>query len=122
MDNIVDDGGNDYYASLLQSGTRRAAANGSNYNKLNFDIAKNALYKTTIDFKEVPASVSQITLLQIGNSAGGLVKFRNVPIINPDGSFTVIPNSDRSPVNRQPANTNNPTPRRKVCLPVVGCL
>jgi len=115
---IVDAGGNEYYASKVQIG-KRIAGSSSN---LNFDMAKNAIYPTTIDFTGIPTSVSQITLLQIVTVSYVQVKFRNVPIINPDGSFTVIPMSERSPVNNQPVNTNNPTPRRKTCLPFVGCL
>ncbi len=115
---IVDAEGNEYYPSKVQVG-KRIAGPGS---PLTFDMAQNANYPTTIDFTGVPTSVSQITLLQIWNGGFYGVKFRNVPIINLDGSFTVIPSSERAPVNRQPANTNNSTPRRKVCLPIVGCL
>ncbi len=115
---IVDAGGNEYYASKVQVGKRIAGSS----SQLNFDMAKNAIYPTTIDFTGIPTSVSQITLLQIITISYIQVKFRNVPIINADGSFTVIPSSERLPNNNQPANTNNPTPRRRVCLPIVGCL
>ena len=115
---IVDPEGNEYKESKIQVGKRTTGEGGS----IVFDIVKSANYAINIDFGEVPTSVSQITLLQIGQLGAPLVKFRNVPIINPDGSFTVIPNPpnrNRSPVESQ--TPNNPNQRRRVCLPIVGC-
>jgi hypothetical protein len=118
VNKIVDPGGNEYSASKTQVGNRIA---GSGI-QLTFQMAKNANYATTIDYAEVPVSVSQITLLEI-DTGSSQVKFRNVPIINPDGSFTVIPNlpnSDNSP--GEPQSPNNSNNRGRLCLPIIGCV
>jgi len=117
---LVDVEGNEYYPIKAQI-LKRVAGAGS---ILEFNMAKDSQYKVTIDFGDVPTSVPYATLLQIlvHHSNRGGVKFRNVPIINLDGSIPAVPRSERPPVNSQPANTNNPNSRRKVCLPVVGCL
>ncbi len=118
LNKIVDPDGNEYSASKTQVG-KRIAGSGI---QLTFQMAKNANYATTIDYAEVPVSVSQIILLEIGTGPRS-VKFRNVPIINPDGSFTVIPNlpnSDNSP--GQPQSPNNSNNRGRLCLPIIGCV
>lgn len=73
---IVDGGGNEYFANKIQIGNRIADANGY----LTLDLVKKSVYKTTIDFTQVPASVSQLTLLQIEVSYGAILKFRDVSI------------------------------------------
>ena len=73
---LVDSSGNEYYASQVQIGKRFAGSN----SQLNFTMAKGAHYKVTIDFTDVPTSISQVNLLQIITYAYAQVKFRNVPI------------------------------------------
>ncbi len=118
---LVDSAGNEYYPSKIQSGTKVVGAD----SQVNFNMAMGSRYKTTIDFSDVPTSVPYATLLQIqtpNTGATGVAKFRNVPFINLDGSINEVPRLSRPPVNNQPANTNNPTPGRRICLPIVGCL
>jgi len=119
---IIDAEGNPYYPSRAQVEDRMAESP----NPLAFTMVQNASYLTTIDFTGVPTSVSQITVLQVWN--GGLygVRFLNVPIINPDGSFAVIPNSDRPSADTQLENNSTThrlgTTRPRVCFPGAGCL
>lgn len=119
---LVDVEGNEYYPIKAQL-LKRVAGAGS---LLDFNMAKDSQYKVTIDFGDVPTSVLYGTLLQIAanHTISGGAKFRNVPIINPDGSIPAVPRSNRLPNNNQPANTNNPVsiPKPRVCLPIVGCL
>ena len=120
---LVDPEGNEYYPVKAQI-LKRVAGAGS---LLSFDMAKGSQYKVTIDFSEVPTSVPYATLLQIaanGTITGG-AKFRNLPLINFDGSISEVPLSVRSrPTQDQstPATNNNPIitiPR--ICLPLIGC-
>jgi len=117
---LVDAEGNEYYPIKAQI-LKRVVGAGS---LLDLNMAKDSQYKVTIDFGDVPISVPYATLLQIAanHTISGGAKFRNVPFINLDGSIPAVPRSNRPPVNNQPVNTNNPTPRRKTCLPFVGCL
>jgi hypothetical protein len=119
---LVDSAGNEYYASKIQSGTKVVGAN----SQVNLNMVMGSHYKTTVDFNDVPNSVSYVTLLQISTSktgSTGLAKFRNVPFINPDGSIPTVPRSINRSVNpqQQTPATNSPSIIPRVCLPLVGC-
>ena len=73
---LVDSSGNEYRANRVQIGDRTAGSG----NQLNFNMAKGARYRTTINFTDVPTSISQVALLQVVTYAYEQVKFRNVPI------------------------------------------
>ncbi|OKH19143.1 hypothetical protein FACHB389_33550 [Nostoc calcicola FACHB-389] len=112
---MVDREGTEYHPNKFQVGKSIAGENG----RIQMDLVKNIKYKTIIVFEEVPISTPQLSLLEISLESDGGVKFRNIPIINPDGSFTLIPD-DNPPV--RPPSSNNSGSKPKVCLPVVGCL
>ncbi|MBD2441304.1 hypothetical protein [Nostoc sp. FACHB-110] len=117
---IVDTQGNEYYVGKIQQGKKVGGAGLPINSGFGFNVVQNIPYILTIDFNEVPDSVSQLSLFQAIAGAGWSVKFRNLPIVNLDGSFTVVPTKDRPSANTQPVN--NTIPKPKVCLPVVGCL
>ena len=77
---MVDSGGKEYLSSFIQSGTRSASADGNTATGIYIDMAKRIHYKVIIDFTGVPASLSQVALLQVRNSGGSGVSFRDVPI------------------------------------------
>jgi len=117
---LVDGEGNEYYPSKLQIQKKVVGPNTPLY----LNLAKDARYKTTIDFRDVPASTPYATLLEIGTSYGG-AKFRGVPFVNLDGSINEVPRSNRPPVNSgqsTPATNNSTAPIiPRICLPLVGC-
>jgi hypothetical protein len=122
---IVDAEGNEYYLSRIHLSRTQVGniqpviTSGEPPNPVAFNVAPNASNLIIVDFTGIPTSLSQIALLQVGNSGSHGVEFQNVPIINPDGSSTVIPNSNQPSVNTQ--GENNSAPRRRVCIPLVGC-
>lgn len=114
---MVDSEGNEYRPSRLQIGKNIAGSNGS----INMNLVKDIKYKAIIDIAEVPTSTPYISLLEIHVAYNGVFKFRNIPIINPDGSFAPVPDTPKPRVS-QPSSNNNSIPKPKVCLPIVGCL
>ena len=77
---LVDSSGNEYRVSRIQMGNKFAGGD----DELVFNMVKGSTYKITIDFANVPASVSRATLFTVGTYATvggwGGVKFRNVPV------------------------------------------
>ncbi|MHC5717663.1 MAG: hypothetical protein ACYTX0_37555 [Nostoc sp.] len=114
---MVDPEGTEYHPNQFKIGKSIAEQN----NGVPISIVKNIKYKTTIVFEEVPTSTPYISLLGIVYNGGNdRLKFRNIPIINPDGSFAPVPDSPK-PHALQPSS-NNPNSTPKICLPIVGCL
>jgi hypothetical protein len=95
---IVDFQGNEYYPSRFQSGKKIVPGNV----QFSANVVQNATYSVDIDFSSVPKSVSQLADLRIaslGNGGGESgIDMRNVPIVNPDGTFTEIPPTPKNPV------------------------
>ncbi|MBD2612221.1 MAG: hypothetical protein RMY62_018700 [Nostoc sp. ZfuVER08] len=117
---IVDNEGTEYRPNTIQVGKNMAGKGG--VIKMNF--VKNIKYKAVIIFDDIPTSTPYISLLEIVPGyfiRGEPPKFRNIPIINLDGSFAPVPDTPKPRVS-QPSSNNNPIPKPKVCLPVVGCL
>ncbi|WP_334944464.1 hypothetical protein [Nostoc sp.] len=117
---IVDAEGNEYSPNKVQIGKNFS---GLSNRIITIQTVIGAHYQVIIDFVEVPASVPYITLLQVVGSDGGSaanIPFRNVPIINPDGSSAPVPDLPKTPVKQQSSNHNSPPPQ--ICLPIVGCL
>ncbi|MHC5725393.1 MAG: hypothetical protein ACYTXY_14900 [Nostoc sp.] len=117
---IVDAEGNEYSPNKVQIGKNFS---GLSNRIITIQTVIGAHYKVIIDFVEVPASVPYITLLQVVGSdgvSGAKIAFRNVPIINPDGSFTPVPDTPKPRVSQPSSNNPNSTP--KICLPILGCL
>ncbi|TYQ28563.1 hypothetical protein PseudUWO311_03475 [Pseudanabaena sp. UWO311] len=77
---IVDSEGTSYSASLVQFGSQKIAGGGHPYDNVGNSMAKGARYKTIFEFADVPASVSQINLLEAPDGANGSIKFRDIPI------------------------------------------
>jgi hypothetical protein len=74
---IIDIGGNEYSSGLIQVGKRKAGAG----SYLLFELIKGATYDTTIDFTEVPNSVTRIIALKVGGVNGGSqVEFQDISI------------------------------------------
>lgn len=116
---LVDAEGNEYYPIKIQNLKKVVGSDAL----LQLNMAKDAQYKVTIDFGNVPPSVLYATLLQA--SANGTItgggKFRNLPFVNLDGSIPTVPIRRKSSANQQPSSpTNSPTPT--ICLPIVGCI
>ncbi len=70
---LVDSAGNEYNSDKVKVGNRTGES-------LTLPMAKGATYRAIFNFVDVPASLSQAVLLQIGGNYGHLMKFRNVPI------------------------------------------
>ena len=77
---IVDAEGNSYQASFVQFGASKVANGGGYYTNASNAMAKSAHYKTIFEFVDVPASVSQIVLLEAPDGANGVIRFRDIPI------------------------------------------
>ncbi len=76
---IVDGSNNEYYAKTIYVGNKTAGTG----NIIYFNMVKDAHSNVTIEFKEIPISVSQTFLLQIratGSVEFGTAQFRNFPI------------------------------------------
>ena len=76
---LVDSSGNEYSPSRIQMGDKFAGGN----DEFAFDMVQGSIYKITIDFANIPASISRATLWKVGTygfGGWGVVKFRNVPI------------------------------------------
>ncbi|MEH2260550.1 hypothetical protein [Nostoc sp.] len=117
---MVDPEGTEYRPSKLQIGKNIAGSNG--FTRVN--MVKDIKYKGIVDIAEVPTSTPYISLLEIVldyTINGAHFNFRNVPIINPDGSSAPVPDTPKPRVS-QPSSNNNPVSIPKVCLPIVGCL
>jgi hypothetical protein len=70
---LVDSAGNEYSSDKVKVGNRTGGA-------VAVSMTKGATYRAVFNFVDVPASLSQVVLLQIGGNYGHLMKFRNVPI------------------------------------------
>jgi hypothetical protein len=70
---LVDSAGNEYSSDKVKVGNRTGES-------FAVPMAKGATYRAVFNFVDVPASLSQVVLLQIGGNYGHLIKFRNVPI------------------------------------------
>jgi hypothetical protein len=88
---FVDAEGTEYFAKKAKIGKNIAGAE----NRLRVNLAIGSRYKTIIDFTEIPPSATYATLLQVRTPtterSSGVLKFRNVPFVNPDGSYPEIP-------------------------------
>lgn len=117
---MVDPEGTEYRLNKLQIGKNIAGSNGST----RINLVKDIKYKGIVDIGEVPTSTPYISLLDIVADYtinGTNFNFRNIPIINPDGSFAPVPDTPKPRVS-QPSSNNNPVSIPQVCLPIVGCL
>jgi len=85
---MVDPQGVSYFANSVKFGAYHLGRSASGYgNQVRNNMAKGAKYETIIEFVDVPASVSQIILLESDPSHNGYyggqfptVKFRDIPI------------------------------------------
>ena len=70
---LVDSAGNEYSSDKVKVGNRTGAS-------VMLPMSKGATYRSVFNFVGVPASLSQVVLLQIAGNYGHLLKFRDVPI------------------------------------------
>ncbi|MEH2389207.1 MAG: hypothetical protein V7K14_26250 [Nostoc sp.] len=115
---LVDNQGNEYPIISVQS-LKKVVGTGT---ILQVSAVKDVESKFTINFGNIPDSVTYATLLQFV-FVNQLAKFRGVPFINFDGSISDVPLAARHKDN---SGSTNPPPNNisipKVCLPIVGCV
>jgi hypothetical protein len=94
---MVDAGGGEYLASFAQIGNRKASSGGGGgSDKITVSMAVGARYDVFVEFVGVPATVSQVVLLKVGDFYSNFsygIKYRNVPIGGaPDTSLNTSSN------------------------------
>jgi hypothetical protein len=97
---IVDGEGNEYYPSSL-----RVANRTSENNSIKTDLIENVPFKASFTFSKVPASLTQIVLLQVplGSTIGTTAKFRNFSIAD---RASTPSNSSRNATIPKPVKTS----------------
>lgn len=123
---LVDNEGNEYHASKITLKNRIIGPNSI----LSLSVYKDAQYKITVDFNDIPDSVLYAIEMNIRTNTRSLNQrwpaFSNFPFINLDGSISEVPISKHpKKTGQQTSDTNNSsTPVIKVpriCLPFIGC-
>jgi hypothetical protein len=107
---IVDAEGNEYYPSNLRIANRT-----SENNSIKTDLIENVPFKATFTFSKVPASLTQIVLLQVplGATIGSAAKFRNFSIV--DSRF--VREVSTSPENLRQRSSAPPSDGRNTTTP-----
>jgi hypothetical protein len=91
---LVDFDGNEYYSTNL-----RLANRNSENNTIETELIENIPFKASFVFAKIPASLTQVALLQIPLSGGinTTAKFRNFAVINPNNNVVVKPTKSATP-------------------------
>jgi hypothetical protein len=117
---MIDANGASYVADTISFANKHGDETGQSY----FTVYSNThpTLKVTFTGVENSATVQRLDLVigEYKKSENFVAAYKIRYSVNPDGSFTVVPNSDDTPEKQPPPNNSIPSP--KICLPFVGCL
>ncbi len=109
---LVDFDGNEYYPTSM-----RLANRASENNSIKTELIENVPFKASFVFVKMPASITQVALLQIPLSGGvnTMAKFRNFAIVTPNQTALKPAKTSSSTANLATLNTDVSNDNNLIC-------